>query len=576
MTRDRRTQVASTTSDTSGRYSVDLTGDWDVRAGDETAARVTLPSGHTAGVSVRIPQLLLLLEEARVSGTADPSVTVEVSLRDELGSVRASGTSPATETGFFSHTLSGPSGIVLPRPGDTVIVEYGVTVVAMLVPELTAVADAAADEVSGTASPGGRVTVTAYSPPGERPAQEVVSATPGADGRWTAQFAALMDLRAGSRLEVRYTTADGHVAGIDRTVPVIHVQSGGNRVHGQLASGVAVNVRVRRGGIELEAATEADGAGLFDVRLTELGGDPFEIKAGDEVEVSWTPKPAFATQFSVLGGAPAQVPQRVAMDVALITASIDVDLKTVQGMTTVTTPVQIVIRPPGGAPFALGTGSGQSGTYSQVLSESLEPLAAGLAVEAGIIDPNGHRTYALAVVPWLDVTLGQRQLLGRAGPLASVGLALRRGTSSLGSALAVADTEGWFAANLPAAPAPEMELRLTEPGGRQTTVVLPELWLTLDRVEPAVDGMAPPSHTVEVRLHPQSGPPFSVNVRAGSNGEWRLTPADLPTGAPALATLQTVDARVLWLNGHRVTAIEGGPRGTSGGTTLYLPAVRTS
>jgi len=530
-----------------GRYSLGLAGRWDLRANDAVSATVALDGGHTATAVMRVPGLMVDLDTSVVVGYAGPFAVVQATLSDRLGASRAGGTATADAAGRFELQLhDGRGQAVPPVEGDTLEIVYGANRVAMPIPRLTVTVDPLADTVSGEATPGGEVTVSATTALGGARSQGTRLAVPRPDGGYDVGFAGDLDVAAGTRLQVSFRTPDGHVATRDRRLPIVHVQRGGNLVSGYVGAGAAVSVSLGAGGRAAAwAAATARADGAFDAFLAAQGGAPAAAGAGDDLDVRWS------------AGDGRQLPAagEVRVAVAPISATVNAATGVVTGTAPAGTVVDVTPGGLGGGGATLRVTAGADGRFALPLPGG-RPLAAGLDVEAGMLDAEGHRTFARAVVPYLEVTLGEPRVTGRAAPLAPLGLALGRDADTVADGGGRGDTFGHFAALLRGTggflgPQPGQALTLSEPGSLRTTLVLPTLSIRVDLGAGALRGTGPADTPVAVRIRARGRPEIQAEAWTDAQGAWSLDATALPPGL-LLADLLQAEARLAVDNGHLV------------------------
>ena len=133
---------------------------------------------------------------------------------------------------FNLQLLDTAGGQYLPQTGELVELTFGATTIRMVVPAVSIDWNAATDRVFGEATSGGNVAVVARPPAGAGNGQVNLNMDVGTVGSYDLDFAGQSDIRPGSRLEVTYSYPNGNRARIDRAVPFLNVQVGGNVVFG--------------------------------------------------------------------------------------------------------------------------------------------------------------------------------------------------------------------------------------------------------------------------------------------------------------------------------------------------------
>lgn len=554
--RGRAPETRSAVADHDGRYRVDFDAAWDLSSGDNLVAQIVLDGGHTLSAEAVVAGITLMVETGVVSGVAAPSAVVSATLRSAGGMLRAHGTATAGGGGRYTLALTvdgTPNGAAVGATRDDVLsVSWGTSSATMVVPLLTVEVDLGADHVNGQALPVADVAVHAIPAAGRGQQERTLTVRPEPDGSYRADFAGQTDLAAGTAVEVSYRTAEGHIARIDRLAPMVHVQSGGNRIYGTVPALAVVSAELQRGGAAIATeVVEADADGTFEAYFTMPAGGPRKIEAGDVVEVDWR---RGAIRL-------AQAGDTVQVSVPALSAQLAVAARTLSGSGPPETPLTLVLRALGvGQSFQATITTSADGTYARLI-QGTGPLPAGMSAEVGYYDPNGHRVFVLAVVPYLEAVLESPNVIGRAGPLAALALALTQDGAPTGAASPASDTLGNFSAALddqgaPASLQTGRRLRLTEPGGATTDVDLPVLTAELDTAARQVRGTAPAGTTLRVRLYPTGRPSLTVaGVQASAEGRWSLEDSQLPPGS-GISIAEVVQAEALLNvdNGHLVIA----------------------
>ncbi len=577
-------------ADATGHYEVSFRGRWDLATGDTVSSVVTLEGGHTLTAEGGALELAVDLRTGVVSGRAARNVTVRATLRSSAGSQRATGQAQTGSNGRFEVQLVDTAGQpVAPNEGDILRLEYGTSSVEMTIPRLTVEYDAGQDTVRGEATPGGRVLVRAV---GALGGAMSFDAPVTADGRYSLSLAGRFDIRAGTLLQVSYITAEGFTARLDERVPIGHVQVTGNLVNGYAAPNATVSVMLGRGGSMIASGSVTAAAdGAFQLRLMTSMLQPQRIQSGDRVTIAWQG----GSRTLQAGGS-----GRIEIAVANIAATIDAARRTVVGMTAPNTPVYLR-RSTGGGEVVLPITSDAQGNFSQTMPGGAQSLAAGYAVEAGVLDAEGHRTYLLLVVPYLEATMGTDHVAGQASPLVDMTLRLHEGAAMVGEAQLASTAIGDFEARLQpvGSSQPLVQtgriLSLAEPRSGTTSIEIPELSIELDRPAATIRGTAPANSSLILRLFLPEREPIDRQTRSDANGHWSFTDRDLPRGADySIADLLRCEARLTVANGHRILAVATpvGPPPTStptepaptatptvpqpGGLRLYLPSLLRS
>lgn len=536
-----------------GRFTLGLAGRWDLAPNDEIEVSVVLQGGHTAALSTRAPGLSVNLDTGQVMGYASPFAVVEASLRDGAGQLRGGGTSHASELGRFEIELRDAGGNpAIPAAADTLELLYAGQRSRLTIPRLSATIDTRADTVVGQAEPGGEVSVAVQPAPGIPQPQQTQRVTPDPAGAYRAEFVGDTDIAAGTRVTISYRGVDGHIAWIERLLPIAHLQHGGNLVSGWVGPEATVTLSVWRGGRAVAwASVPAQSDGSFDAFVVDATGAPVALAGGDAVDARWS------------GGSSPLAPAsgHLQIPVATITATLDAATGRLVGRGP---PLGLVFVHPGGLQSggaAIAVPVDAAGAFAATLPGGAgQPLAAGLAVEAGVLTEEGHRVYSRAIVPYLELTLGLGRVAGTAAPLAAVELELDAGGRFLAAGQARTDTFGRFEGLLRdgerrvVAPEPGSILSLVEPGDSLTRLDVPELSIAIDLPSNALHGTGPANRPLGLRLQARGRPDVGMDVWTDAAGAWSLGGASLPAGV-LLADLSQAEAQARIDNGHRVSAL---------------------
>jgi len=537
-----------------GAYALSLAGRHALEPLDQVHVEVALEGGHVLRARAAEGGLSLDLDRGEVIGSGAPGVSVTADLTGPDGTVRATGRGAAGPDGRFRVSLRDPTGsTVWMGTGDTLALVHASRTLTVHVPLLTVFVDPLRDTVSGSADADGEVRVTARSPLAPERGQSVVVAGRSPDGRYVADLSGRVDLAAGTWVAVSVRTPDGHAVGLERGVPLLEVQHGGDRLSGYAAPGARVSAQLRRGETALSSrATIAGADGAFAVRFVDVGGRSVRLTAGDEVTATWQ-------------GATLRPPDDVGMvsvTVAAVTAVVDASGGRLHGRAPPRRAVHVVVRDPRlpAGVASLRTLASATGEYSVAITAGDQlPTRAGVTAEAGSDDAEGHRTYALAVVPLLEVLLGAPTVSGRAAPLAAVDLALHDGVEVVAAGEATTDSGGAFATVLHPATSggelmrPGQHLLLREPESGAIGLYLPGLSVAKDLIRRLIHGTAPPGAAVVVQVRAPGRPPAAVGAAADDDGRWRVHESELPAGL-RIEELDPLTVSVETSGGHRVRA----------------------
>ena len=197
-----------TTADASGAWLVD-TDDVDLGAGWRAQARVGVGPGLRVSVFAVVEQLRLGVGIPLAQGRAMPGQPVTVTLRAADGAAKRVVPAMADDQGSYQIFFDSPfsPSPVAPQPGERVEIAFvaGDPVV-LIVPPLSAVADADSETVAGETDPGAVVRVRVDGAPSAATAET----TAAPDGRYTATFADY-DLSAPATGSVEVEQPSGNV-----------------------------------------------------------------------------------------------------------------------------------------------------------------------------------------------------------------------------------------------------------------------------------------------------------------------------------------------------------------------------
>ena len=526
---------------------------WAMRPGDHVT--LTARAGpFSFAASSRVDGLVVDLEAATVSGLVGPGERLSLGLYSSMGERAALGAATADDEGRFEIDIREPlGGIPRIEGGQVLVVQAGTRVTTTRIPALSLRPDAPDDALSGRLDPPGHLGLRVERPTGDR-GRRVVTETRTAEPEWRLELGGLVDVAAGVRLTAESRDGEGHVFLRSLRVPQLHARSGDVLVHGQASAGATVRITVTRGGGLLASATrKATDAGVFQA---ELATEPlsWRLRAGDLLEATWT------------DGLRAPRQGRMQLRVQEVTTTLLPEAGAVEGSSK--PEARLELRLSDGA-FAAGgttlaTRSRSDGSYRVSLPGAV-PLVAGTHVEAGVLDAEGHRTYAADRLPFLDLRLRRAVLTGRAAPRRALTLSLRasgtRAAPVLDTVRLSAGAQGSFVASFAdrsgrsIALNSGMALEVAEENGRYEWVDIPELSVRIEKGAGRVSGTAKPGSEVELRLLFLGRPTLTRRPRADEEGRWHVDFADLPPSTPPEA-LRRAEARQRSARGHRIVAID--------------------
>jgi hypothetical protein len=563
---------------------------------DYGAALVTAPDGNQTYARFNVPYVWVRMGEGDpyspwddwLRGQVDElAAPITIAVQGPSGYLKDLRHTTAYDNGFFGDQLWYPNPLILDS-GDviTLTTPRGVQV-ALALPLLTAQADPISDTVYGLAPPGSQLTITVQggspaqlqggpaptstpSPPGGGGpgySQHTLVVTATAQGNYRADFSQWINITGDSTGEVQWTTPDGNtLVRAFRATPSCQprlqiIQVGGNylqfAVDGQQCPTFIVRLRDPQGQIKAELAIGGWGSNV-PVSLYDRTGRPIPILPGDSIEIApggtggATPTPT-PPPWALTSGAEASSLFTIA--VPMLNVALDPVANVVSGQA-----------PPGAAlqldvyhavasqhEWLTATASAQ-GAYSVILS-SPYVLQAGDSAQVSL-----PSFYATGVLPMLQATLYQGQIMGLLTPLSPYTVSLTSSRSISAEMSGYADTTGYFARYLDYVVQPGDMVTVTTPG-QVLRLTLPFLSASVDRNTATVQGQAPPNARLQVSLASDEWNTEAETVAEGGGG-WYIygqqfvtaTASGLYTATfPDLAPLPNVHGTLVHFNqdGHQ-------------------------
>lgn len=561
------TQSQSVTVGADGRYQADFKGRLDIVGGSRVDVLYSYPEGHRVRLVEAASSIRVWPELGRVDGSIPGGTELTVVALDVLGIPKGTATGTASALGRYDLTLSDAAGqTYLPKPGDKVELRFEGLRRSMVVPALGIDWDTAAETVSGESETGGTVTVQAQPPEGQGNAA-VTRAVPVPESAfYRADFKPDADLRAGSRLQLTYTYPNGNRLRVDRAIPWLNAQVGGDRVAGLALPRAAVQAR-------LEQGTASRGSG----RATAAVDQRFSMRLADEAG-----RPAPLAGGQTLGLSFGRALSRPVLPLALRLEQAADQSWDLSGTGPISRSLTLRLEGGGGARTVTVT-TDRAGAWRRGLPAGVG-AGPGLRAELSTLDEEGHRFYSVDLLARLTAYLGTERVLVEGRPLARARLSLEpaAGGAPLAGATEGLDTEGLLEARLSGAAArikagQALQLNLDPLDGgvaRQARMTVADLTLALDTAGSLVTGKIPPpagfqDRLVTLRLSPRSGAaPRNFTALADDQGVFRFNSANpgflagpgLPLGQVGLVELIHTGA-----DGHR-TVLAAVPR-----IAVFLP-----
>jgi hypothetical protein len=268
------------TSTAAGAYTLDLSGQVDLKRGDTIEVAWTDGNGNQVWLAHSISRLVVTLNGDQVSVRGPIYAPVTLTLLS-AGGVPLSTTSAALD-GYGRAWFYYPPGAddAVLKTGQTLLANLPGEVMTLTLPHLTARADVLSNAVSGEAPAGARLIVAfnywwGYYWP--------VTAT--VTGAYSTDFGRVVDIGPDDIGEVIYLHPDGHLVTLDYAAPHVEVTLGDSYVGGVVAGSGAITVTLRDG----SGGFKGMGSGFawqgFSISLTDAQGEPVPVTGGDLVIV---------------------------------------------------------------------------------------------------------------------------------------------------------------------------------------------------------------------------------------------------------------------------------------------------
>lgn len=487
----REVPVPSEGSD-AGSWSLDLSGQADLRAGWRVRAAWQAGAGLRVGRLQALPQALIGVHTAAVRGIAPPEAPVTVTLRSADGALKSVTPTRADAEGAYDARLGGllPGGVATIESGD--VVEIAVVAgdpLIVAVPELSARADVEGDRVVGRARPGSEIAVRVLSdasapestvtadPQGDfaaelgpaydlaRPANGIATMT-GPEG--TAFFTSWAAIRLSPQIGSAAFTATGPPG---RTYQVRLVGPDGERIASD--EGITYDFPDLSDLVLLGSLQ-----GFFVVQFEDIAGAPVPVRSGDTIEVT--------------AGDDA-----VELAVPPLQGAVFVEEDILAGRTTPNTPVSILVESMTGDRAQATAVSDDEGRFSHTFDD--HDVQYNDTVQL-LVAPDGHSVTGYVDVPGLVLDMDGWLVSGTVAPNKALVVTARRGADVLVEARARSDDAGAFAAPLrdPAgkpyalAAGDRIDVREDAGGGESVAMVVPELEISADSATDTIAGRATP------------------------------------------------------------------------------------
>ncbi len=465
-------------------------------------------------------------------------------LRNAAGTLKAQRTDVYACSYVYAYNayLHDNAGQAVPiEAGDRVEANFGGRTKMLIVPYLSARADAALDRVTGATnadmSEGASLTVYPTSVSYEDSYSPSKSVQPDASGAFTAtnpfyyhgSSTTWVDIREGDQGHVRYVTPAGdrvqYRLMAEYPAPRVWVRKDSYYLYGySFPRYVPITTTLRRGGNTIATAqARTDGIGYFYAYLRDAAGNYVYIREGDVVRVE------------APGIAPIEVP------VVRLTAQADAEQDAIWGYGP---PNALLTVGNSAQPFPTGT----DGAYRADL-RGLNDLQPGNSYSVNYRNADGHTVYISQYVgPYVNAVLHSNYLWGYSAR-AGVGITATLKSGATVKGTASGSTYGYFSLNLldtagnPALIAPGDTLEV-ELGGEKVTLPIVALTAQVNPTTGEISGTGPANAWLGVDVDGRSP---DRSVKTDSAGRWATQVLDFYASAD-------VNVRVFHANaqGHRV------------------------
>lgn len=552
-------------ADASGRYTADFKGAFDLVGGVGVEVVYTVPEGHTITYGTAASAVRVWPEAGHVDGSVAGGAVVTVSALSASGQVKGRGTATANFLGQFDAPLyaapsfdpAGPR--YFPAPGDRIRLAFDNATKEMTVPALSIEWDTVRERIFGEATSGGMVSVRARPPAGQSNAAVTRDLPIDAVGAYDAVFAPDQDLRAASRVEITYTYPNGDRSRIDRVLPYLNVQVGGNAVSGYALPRVPVIGRLKDGtAIAGAGNATADDAQAFDLRVISAA-KPVAITPGRAVDVEFEAR-------------------RIGLTVDNLSARFlrEAGQTTLVGTAPVSTALSVRFVGANGQPRNANVTADGSGAWRLALPGGVDGLG-GTSATVAFLNAEGHRQWSLARIARLVAHIGTPRVDVQAMPLARASLVLA--TTTGGPALRTVDVDTDTAGDATAAlaasgsglAAGQSIAATIAPSGASgpaaesetASMTVADVRLALDVLHDTVTGRVPVgtgalARFAQVRLWPRGGGAVrNLAVPTDADGAFTLDTSNPPgfgARGAALASFERVEVVHTNAEGHQTVA----------------------
>jgi hypothetical protein len=560
-------QQVTVTSDASGNFTHTFPdtgeGAFDIQHNDVMIFQTRESGGHNIISRIAVPGLRLNLDEARLTGSWKPGIDLAISLVSGGKTIRASAKTAADAT--FEAILMDGANRAQPKAGDVLTVTApsvpGETLT-LTIPELTVTGDAAADTVTGRATPGGVLQLQLSStfpraggggPGGGGPGggqNRNTQPTINADGTWAANLAQPVqyNVQPGTRMFTLYREPGGHLVERARYIPIANIQHGGGNVCGFSSprANVQASLVETNGATAGSASGQADYDSSFGLEIMGANQAPVASVAGQTAKVN-------------LGAG--------VVDVLMPTLSVSVTWG--QNLVQVGGPpaTQIYLLRPARQCLDIaprqtqqGTTNAQGNFNSPFGGIGVDP---GDGIEVAMYTPSGHRVYRHVFRSLGQVYVGTDRVTGRATPLSEVTVVLlgSDGTTERARATVKVDSDGMFDARVKRSNNTvvigETDKVRLEASGETPLIQVEKLAFDWSQGD-IVTLEATANRAVVLSLAIKDLPDVVFTVTTDASGKYKFEAKDIPPRAGwTLDDITGVRAVIDTSNGHQIIASAG-------------------
>jgi len=517
-----------------------------IRYGDRVALRAFIAVG-TVSREIGPPALEIDLDSGNINGWI-PSRSCVVRLSRAGAMIAEVECAPAVDGQFTARLQDGDGVVVVPAAGDLVALTLeggeGYEPVVVEVPVLEVITDVVTKSVSGRATAGGSLVVTAHLPPfvslGSGGQGGHGSSIPEieSDGTFRAVFEPPLSFAPGQRITAKYTTASQLVFRRSVSLPFMNLEYGGVRVCGfaRPQSSVLGRVLDEAGGEIGSFHAQANSRGEFVGEMMSSGGDPIVFRSGQNVVVD--------------GGGPVEIIEVPRLEAQVNWQEMKLSVFTLPSS-------KVTLYQP-----ALNCGTGifdSVATARQIVTADQSGVARAVpnvnrgangAMQVSVLTESGHRIFRTVIRPQIWVQLESERVGGIASPFEVVNIeADMQQAAGIVRATTKADASGQFGSRLLDGMGGAVNIVAGDVMGFATdgdrlNVTVPVFWFDAS-VQRGIQGKAPPLVDVRIELNRERGDTNVFVLPGATDGSFRFDPRDIPPWAGwAMSDVTTITASI--------------------------------